>query len=68
MILCSGEYVQKSRPAKKFSKLSKELKTLVLEARKKGHKVDFNWPWTKFLVIYHIAEWSICSCEKACCC
>ena len=35
------------RPARKYKQLCAELLLVFKEARKKGHRVDFNWIWSK---------------------
>ena len=50
-INCSAESVFKShlkiRPARKYKQLYGELLRVFTDARKKGHRVDFNWIWSK---------------------
>ena len=41
----------KIRPAKKYKEMYKELRKLFLQARSKGHRVDFNWLWSKARVL-----------------
>ena len=50
---CKAKNTFKARPTKTFNKLFKELRTLFLEAREKGHKLDFNSLWSKARIIYH---------------
>ena len=44
------------RPAKKYTKLYEELKTVFVEARAKSHRVDFNWLRSKARQIYKKQE------------
>ena len=43
--------LKKGRRAKKYPELHVELYNQFIEARRKGHRVDFNWLWSKARVI-----------------
>ena len=43
----------KVRPTVKYNALHDELEKLFLDARNKGHCIDFNWLWSKARMIHH---------------
>lgn len=45
-----------TRPARKYNKLFKALNVKFLDSRSTGHRIDFNWLWSKARVIYREQE------------
>ena len=49
MLAASNDHKKllKIRPSTKYAELYRDLRKVFLEARSKGHRVDFNWIWSK---------------------
>ena len=54
MLAASNDHKKllKIRPSTKYAELYRDLRKVFLEARSKGHRVDFNWIWSKAIILY----------------
>ena len=54
MLAASNDHKKllKIRPSTKYAELYRDLRKVFLEARSKGHRVDFNWIWSKARILY----------------
>ena len=54
MLAASNDHKKllKIRPSTKYAEIYRDLRKVFLEARSKGHRVDFNWIWSKARILY----------------